>query len=97
MRLPIPHQSKAMDEGVEPPQRGLAAITGFKPDKHANAIHQNCGVPLRGITRIAPGDGVEPPLLGSEPSVLPLDDPGIVRSTTPFLLGVLTEFTMRAA
>lgn len=31
----------AMDEGVEPPQRGLAAITGFKPDKHANAIHQN--------------------------------------------------------
>jgi hypothetical protein len=27
---------------------------------------------------LAPSDGVEPPFLGSEPSVLPLDEPGMI-------------------
>ena len=48
------------------------------------AVLRTAAFPLGkvGLSRLAPGKGLEPPSRGSEPRVLPLDDPGALAPST---------------
>ena len=80
----------ALEDGFEPPTRTpstcrstsellqhLDPTPGIEPGRRSSADRRLPTWPGRG--RLAPGEGLEPPFRGSEPRVLPLDHPGVLR------------------
>ena len=56
--------------------QGQVSVGSWQRQSAVNAVSVHCRVP----TDAVPGAGVEPAPAGSEPAVLPLDDPGIQES-----------------